>query len=243
MNDLRKSRPREFWKQFKHKKIPFSETDVSTEDFYQYFRSLATDDTNFENAEVSDCLHDFENTRTDSTFKELDDPITQDEIKRAARQLKSNKACSLDTILNEYFKESINILIGPLEIVFNYILNKNSFPKQWTKGMILPIHKKGNSNEPSNYRGITLVSYFCKLFTVIINERLKKWALENETISDAQFGFKADYSTVDAIFILQSLINNTINSKKKLYACFIDLKRAFDSVYRNGLWFKMIKTV
>ena len=241
MNDLRKSRPREFWKQFKHKKIPSSEPDVSTEDFYQYFRSLATDDTNFENAEVSDFLHDFKNTRTDSTFKELDDPITQDEIKRAARQLKSNKACSLDTILNEYFKESINILIGPLEIVFNYILNKNSFPKQWTKGMILPIHKKGNSNDPSNYRGITLVSCFGKLFTVIINERLKKWALENETISDAQFGFKADYSTVDAIFILQSLINNTINSKKKLYACFIDLKRAFDSVYRNGLWYKMIK--
>ena len=95
MNDLRKSRPREFLKQFKHKKIPPSEPDVSTEDFYQYFRSLATDDTNFENAEVSDFLHDFEYTRTDSTFKELDDPITQEEIKRAACQLKFNKACSL----------------------------------------------------------------------------------------------------------------------------------------------------
>ena len=153
----------------------------------------------------------------------------------------SSEIGALDTILNEYFKESINMLIGPLEIAFNYVLNKNSFPKQWTKGMILPIHEKGNSNDPSNYRGITLVSCFGKLFTVIINERLKKWALENETMSDAQFGFKADYSTVDAIFILQSLIDNTINSKKKLYACFIDLKRAFDSVYRNGLWYKMIK--
>ena len=107
--------------------------------------------------------------------------------------------------------------------------------------MILPIHKKGDLKEPSNYRGITLVSCFGKLFTVIINERLKKWALQNETISDAQFGFKADYSTVDAIFIIQSLINKAINKKKKLYACFIDLKRAFDSVYRNGLWYKMIK--
>ena len=66
---------------------------------------------------------------------------------------------------------------------------------------------------------------------IIINERLKKWALQNETISDAQFGFKADYSTVDAIFIIQSLINKATNKKKNLYACFIDLKRAFDSVY------------
>ena len=66
--------------------------------------------------------------------------------------------------------------------------------------------------------------------------------MQNEIISDTQFGFKADYSTVDAIFILQSLINKTINKKKKIYACFINLKRAFDSVYRNGLWYKMIKS-
>ena len=47
---------------------------------------------------------------------------------------------------------------------------------------------------------------------------------------------------MDAIFILQSLINKTINKKKILNACFIDLKRAFDSVYRNGLWYKIIKS-
>ena len=51
------------------------------------------------------------------------------------------------------------------------------------------------------------MSCFGKLFTIIINERLKKWALQNNIISDAQFGFKANYSTVDAIFILESLIN------------------------------------
>ena len=183
-------------------------------------------------------LQNFETNRTDSTFKELDDQITQDEIKRASRQLKTNKACSLDTILNEYLKESIEFLIVPLGNIFNYILNKKCFPKQWTKGIILPIHKKGDLKESSNYTGITLVSCFGKLFTVIINERLKKWAMQNEIISDAQFGFKADYSTLDAIFILQSLINETINKKKILYACFIDLKRAFDSVS----WYKMIKS-
>ena len=46
---------------------------------------------------------------------------------------------------------------------------------------------------------------------------------------------------IKSIFILQSLINNAINGKKKMYSAFIDLKRAFDSVYRNGLWYKMIK--
>ena len=75
-----------------------------------------------------------------------------------------------------------------------------------------------------------------------MNERLKKWALQNDIITDAQFEFKADYSTVDAIFILDSFINTMIKNKKKLYCAFIDLKRAFDSVYRKGLWFKLINS-
>ena len=48
----------------------------------------------------------------------------QDEIRNATKKLNPNKACSLDTLINEYFKESIHILINPLETLFNYILNK-----------------------------------------------------------------------------------------------------------------------
>ena len=115
------------------------------------------------------------------------------------------------------------------------------FPSIWAEGIIVPIFKKGDKNDPANYRGITLVSCLGKLFNNILNERLKSWATENNVITDAQFGFKADHSTVDAIFILQSLIDKKIKNKKKLYCAFVDLKRAFDSVYRNGLWFKLIK--
>ena len=63
-----------------------------------------------------------------------------------------------------------------------------------------------------------------------------KWALQNDIITDAQFGFKADYSTVDAIFILNSSINKMIKMiqiKKMLYCAFIDFKMTFDSVYRK----------
>ena len=101
-----------------------------------------------------------------------------------------HQACSSDTILNEYLKEGIDTLMHPLEILFNDILNKKSFPKQWSCGVIKPIYKKGDSNEPSNYRRNTLVSCFGNIFTIIINERLKKWALQNKMISDAQFDLR-----------------------------------------------------
>ena len=58
-----------------------SELDVWTKDIFQYFKSLIMKETPFENAKISDILQNFETNRTDSSFKELDDPITQDEIK------------------------------------------------------------------------------------------------------------------------------------------------------------------
>ena len=71
---------------------------------------------------------------------------------------------------------------------------------------------------------------------------MKKWALQNDVITDAQFGFKSDYSTIDEIFILESFISKAIREKKKMYCAFVDLKRAFDSEYRMGLWYKMINS-
>ena len=240
MNEMRKKQPRQFWKTFKRNKRSQSES-VPINDFFNYFKSLASDGASFENQEVNDFLQDFNRSTSESTFCELDEPITKDEIRNAAKQLNTNKACSLDTIINEYFKESIDILLNPLETLFNYILNKQTFPKQWSKGVIIPIYKKGDARDPTNYRGITLVSCFGKLFTTIISERLAAWASMNNIISDAQFGFKSDYSTVDAIFILESLLSKYIRDKKRLYCSFIDLKRAFDSVYRDGLWYKLLK--
>ena len=75
-------------------------------------------------------LQDFNRSTSESTFCELDEPIIKDEIRNAAKQLNTNKACSLETIINEYFKENIDILLNPLETLFNYILNKQTFPKQ-----------------------------------------------------------------------------------------------------------------
>ena len=178
---------------------------------------------------------------TPHTFPELDLPITRKEILNSIKKLKQNKAHGPDTLLNEYFIKSSNILCGHLEILFNRILDSKEFPSVWTKGIIIPLHKKGSTDDTNNYRGITLVSCFGKIFSSILNDRLQNWATANSANTDAQFGFKSKHSTVDAIFILNSLIERHLNSKKRLYCAFVDFKRDFDSVYRNGLWYTLIK--
>ena len=64
------------------------------------------------------------------------------------------------TVMNEYFIECQDILIEPLEMLFNVLLESGIYPSQWTKGVVIPIFKKGAKDDVNNYRGITLVSCF-----------------------------------------------------------------------------------
>ena len=109
--------------------------------------------------------------------------------------------------------------------------------------MIKLIYKnKGCKSDPANYRPITLISCLGKLFTSILNERLQKYADEHDLINDCQAGFRKGYSTVDNTFILHSLIELVCKSKRKLYCAFIDVKQAFDRVWRDGLWLKLYQS-
>ena len=123
--------------------------------------------------------------------------------------------------------------------MFNVILDSGIFPDQWREGIIIPLHKKGDKNDANNYRGITLLSCLSKIFTSILNSIIVSFCEENNGISDAQFGFKKGSSTTGAIFALNTLVEHFLNNNKRLYVRSIDLKKCFDSIYRNALWFKL----
>lgn len=79
------------------------------------------------------------------------------------------------------------------------------------------------------------------LFTSVLNNRILEWDNKYDILTDAQFGFRPGLSTVDAIFVLQSLINKTLCNKIRLYRCFVDFQKAFDSINRCKLWDKIYK--
>ena len=241
MNEVRRKNPKQFWKIFKGRKHS-PDNNISDQDFYEYFKNLSSEIEESVPEDVRNFMENFDSNDRETTFSNFDDPFSQTEIKKAINNLSSNKACGADNIINEYFKSAADLLSEPLQILFNKILQTGIFPSQWATGLIVPIYKKGDTEDTNNYRGITLISCFAKLFTSVINNRLKNWEQENEISTDAQFGFKSNHSTIDAIFILKYLIDRNLNSKKKLYCAFIDLKKAFDSVSRTSLWYKLIKS-
>ena len=91
--------------------------------------------------------------------------------------------------------------------VFNLILKTGILPEKWTTGIIIPIYKnKCDKDNPDNYRGITLLSCFGKLFTSGINRRVSMYLEEYDLIGEEQAGFRSGYSTLDHIFSLNVLL-------------------------------------
>ena len=193
------------------------------------------------NEESENFCSNYDFNTDECNFNELDRPITSEEIGKVVQKLKRNKAFAGDQLLNEYFIESLDILSGHLVDLFNAILNSGNFPSQWSEGYIVPLFKKHDPSDVNNYRGITLVSCFSKTFTGVLNQRLTDWAENNDISSDSQFGFRRGRSTTDAVFVLHSVIQKVLSEKGRLYCAFVDLKKAFDSVFLNGLWYKLYK--
>ena len=235
LSQMRKTDSKTFFSKLRKKKqcIP---TYISMSEFYNHFESLSNKQVNDINGINADDIDIGE-----AVFDELDYPITIDEIERCINKLKRGKSHGDDCILNEYLIEFKDILLPLLHDLFNNILDSGFFPETWAKAVIMPVFKKGSINDVKNYRGISLLSCLSKLFTSVLNQRLLLWSEQNDVLTDAQFGFRPGYGTIDAIFVLNSIISQTLCKKKRLYCAFVDFKTAFDSINRFKLWLKLSK--
>ena len=127
--------------------------------------------------------------------------------------------------------------------IFNHILCTGEIPGNWTVGNIIPIYKnKGDKLSPENYRGISILSCFGKFVTGLVNYRLTSYVESNNILLQNQTGFRKGYSTMDHVFVLKGLMDIFMSKKKKIFCAFVDFKKAFDMVWRSGLWIKLISS-
>ena len=154
-------------------------------------------------------------------FEELNSNFSHVDVLKAIKQLKTNKSGGPDKLIDEMFIHSKNVLVPTLCNLFNKLFEIGKFPDDWSKGYVIPLHKKGNANEVENYRGITLLSSLGKLFTRVINNRLNEWAENYSFLIEAQAGFRIHMSTVDNIFVLNGFISHILNQGKRLFCALI----------------------
>ena len=189
----------------------------------------------FEQEDDND-INNFGETNDLDSNHMLNSRISEEEVKLAVKNLKSGKSGGLDGILSEMLKAGSLVAIPFLTQLFNTIFDKGQYPSQWANGIIIPIYKKGDPENPNNYRGISLLSTISKCFTAILNRRLYDWLEKENKIKENQAGFRKKYSTIDHVFTLHAIVQSQLNKKgRKLYVAFVDFKKAFDNVNHSKL--------
>ena len=104
--------------------------------------------------------------------------------------------------------------------LFNLVLLTGIIPSAWCIGIIKPIFKnKGSPEDPNNYRGITILSCFGKLFTSILNNRIKGYIENFKILGSEQAGFRHNHSTADHLFTLYGIIDISFVEEETIILC------------------------
>jgi hypothetical protein len=243
LESLHEINPKGYWDLLK--KLKNETTDnvskISAEEWLTHFGKLNQKENFREPNHIAHIKNELKRLENIPNFTNLDFKIKTNEILKAIKTLKNNKACGLDSIQNEFIKYGQHVLLPVLHKLFNMVLTSGAYPQIWAEGYLKPLHKKENPLLPNNYRGIAITSVVGKLFNAVINNRIEVYIEQNNILRPEQIGFRKKCRTADHIFVLKTLIQKYKKDRKAIYACFIDLEKAFDSVWHEALFYKLLK--
>jgi len=206
------------------------------------FRALGSEDEKNDNFDINfrkevinnqELIYD-ESFEPTNACDELDGPLELQEVTEAIARLKLGKAPGHDGIVAEVLKKGGDQVTNAVFALCSKVWRTEILPTDWTRGIIFPILKDGDERDTSNYRGITLLSIVGKVYAHVINARLMSWCEKHDILVEEQGGFRPHRGCPDQLFSLVEILQN--RREQGTYCCFIDVKKAFDRVFRAGLW-------
>ena len=168
----------------------------------------------------------------------LEPDMLECEVKWALGSIITNKASGGDGIPVELFQILKDDAVKVLHSIYTQIWKTHQWPQDWKRSVFIPIPKKGNAKESSNYCTIALISQGSKLMLKILQARLQQYV--NHELPDVQASFRKDRGTRDQIANTHWIIEKAGEFQKNIYFCFIDYTKVFDCVDHNKLW-KILK--
>ena len=168
----------------------------------------------------------------------LEQDILKFEVKWALGSITTNKASGGDGIPVERFQILKDDGVKVLHSIYQQIWKTQQWPQDWNRSIFIPIPKKANAKECSNYCTIALISHASKVMLEILQARLQQYV--SHELPDIQASFRKGRGTGDQIANIHWIIKKAREFQKNIYFCFIDYVRAFDCVDHKKLW-KILK--
>ena len=159
-----------------------------------------------------------------------------DEIYSIIKELSSGKSSDIPISV---LKHCANILSPVLSKFYNRFMRLGIFPDVLKTGIVSPVYKKGNPQLLDNYRPISTLPIFSKIFEKLIYSRIYDFLVAKNVLYEKQFGFRRNHSTSHAINYSIKYIADKIEQKKHVIGIFLDLSKAFDTICHNKLLVKL----
>ena len=176
-------------------------------------------------------LHDPDNH--DGVITHLEPGILECEVKWALGSITTNKVSGGNAIPVDLFQILKDDAVKVLHSICQQNWKTQQWPQGWTRSVFIPIPKKGNVKECSNYHTVVLISHTSKTMFKILQARLQQYV--NRELSDIQAGFRKSRGTRDQIANIRWILEKA-RVPKNIYFCFIDYAKPFDCVDHNKLW-------
>lgn len=165
--------------------------------------------------------------------------ISKQNILNIVKTLKKSNSSGMDGISTNIIKASIDYILSPLTYVVNLSLSHGIFPEILKVAKVVPLHKKGDTNNVENYRPVSLLSTISKILEKVIFISITNFVSDNGILHEAQHGFRKGKSTNSAIYDFLNTLYEKMDSNNKCVGLFLDLSKAFDLVDHALLLIKL----
>ena len=175
-------------------------------------------------------------TRTHDVDTYMEAQFSKEELTLVLKNLKQKTSAADDNLTSIIIKKSGEKLHDWILLLMNTMWTSRSRPKDFNLALISAIYKKGDRRDPKNYRPISVLSVLDKIYASLLRLRLIKWMDDNDLLPAECGGSRKGMSPVEQMFNLHELI---CRAGGPIHAAFMDVSKAFDSVWRNALWAKL----